>query len=253
MINLQDISGLPLLLDTLNNLLHPAGEIYYKDIDNVRLKNIRPILLNKTLRYPSFVYYEYQDICLKRHRKIFSKNKLHHNILILPPGLLGIEFIKSHIFAPDKDQNDITTIVEVLYGSGVVLFQEVKEKGELDFETSVNYIAMVKVNRGDRVAIPQNYMYTFINPKNRPFVISRLFEDDGKIDYRTIWRDQGMAYYFIRKNARQEIVKNPHYKQVPVLKKIKPLDSCKKYKLTSSKPIYIQFINNEKRFRDLLV
>lgn len=253
MINLQDSSGLPLLLNTQDNSLQPAGEVVFDSIDKIKLENLRPVLLNKTLRYPLNVYSEYCDICLKKHIKIFKKNSLHYNITVLPAGLLGIEYNKTHIFAPDKDQNELTAIVDIIYGRGSVLIQKVKEKGELDFDTEVSFAAAFRVRRGDRVPIPKKYMYTFVNASNSPFIVGRLFENDGKIDYRTLRKEHGMSYYFIRKNAREEVVKNPHYKEVPKLKRMNAQNYSRKFRLTSTKSIYSQFTQNEKRFNKLLV
>jgi hypothetical protein len=84
-------------------------------------------------------------------------------------------------------------------------------------------------------------------------VVARLYEDDGKIDYRSMRKEQGMSYYFIRKNARREVVRNPRYKDMPDLKKDKAEDQARKFRLTSSKSIYTQFVQNPKRFKNLLV
>lgn len=253
MINLQNSSGLPLLLNTQDNSLHPAGEICFDKVDKVKLDAVRPLLLNKTLRYPLHVYTEYCNLRLRSHKGMFSKNNLHYSIIVLPPGLLGIEYNKTHVFAPDKDQNDITAIIDIVYGSGMVLIQRVKEKGKLDFETEVSFVAIFRVRKGDRLPIPQRYMYTFINSRNSPLIVARVYEDDGKIDYRSMRREQGMSYYFIRKNAREEVVRNPRYKDMPNLRKLKAETYARKFRLTSSKPIYTQFIQNPKRFCKMLV
>jgi oxalate decarboxylase/phosphoglucose isomerase-like protein (cupin superfamily) len=253
MINLQDTSGLPLVLDTQDNSLQPAGEVQIASTEKIKLENVRPILLNKTLRYPLDIYTEYADICAQKDADLFPKNKLHYSMLVIPAGLLGIEYNKTHIFAPDKDKNELTAIVDIIYGRGIIFIQKVKEKGPLDFDTEVNDAIMFKVRKGDRVPIPQKYMYTFINVSNSPLILGRLFEDDGKIDYRTIRREHGMSYYFIRKNARQEVVRNPHYKQIPKLKRVKAENFASKFRLTSQKPIYTQFVYNPDRFKKILV
>lgn len=253
MISLQDFLGLPLLLNNQDHTLQTAGEVNLEQVDRVKLDMIRPTLLNRTLKYPMYVYTEYMDVCLDKHASLFKKNKLHYNVLVLPPGLLGIEYNKTHIFSPDKDHNDITGIVDIVHGRGLVLVQKLKEKNELSFETEVDFVSMFVVKKGDRVAIPQKYMYTFINSSNSPFVIARLFEDDGKIDYRGIWREQGMSYYFIRKNARREVVRNPRYRVVPKLRKVKPDENIRTFKLTSSKPLYTQVTQNPERFKGMLV
>lgn len=253
MINLQDVSGLPLLFNTQDNSLQPTGEVGFEMLEKVRLDMLRPILLNRTLRYPLHVYSEYYDICLSKHEEIFNKTKLHFSLIVLPSGLLGVEYNKTHIFAPDQDQNDIAAIAEILYGKGILFMQKVKEKGEYDFDTEVLFSGMFKVKRGDRIPIPQKYMYTFINPGNAPLIVARTFEDDGKIDYRTLRREQGMSYYFIRKNARREVVRNPHYKDIPPLKRLKCDNYCSKFRLTASKPIYTQIVQNPDRFAKMLV
>jgi oxalate decarboxylase/phosphoglucose isomerase-like protein (cupin superfamily) len=253
MVNLQDYSGLPLLLNTQDNTINSAGDIEIKNTERIKLDVLKPILLNKTLRYPTYIYTEFEDICLSKHRSYFKQNSLHHNILVIPTGLLGIEYTKTHIFAPDKDQNEITAIIDIVYGRGMVLIQKIKEKGQFEIETEVSFTGLFRVKRGDRVPVPQGYMYTFINAGNSALILSRLFEDDGKIDYRTIWREQGMSYYIIRKNARREIVRNPRYKKIPLIKRIKPESYAKKYKLTAQTPIYTQFVQNPDRFKSLLV
>ena len=252
MINLQDQSGLPLLLNTQDNSLHPAGEVTFESIERVKLDSMRPVLLNKTLKYPINIYSEYTNISLDKDKDTFRKNNLHYSIILLPPGLLGIEYNKTHIFAPDQDQNDLTAIVDIIYGRGIIILQKVKEKNELDFETDVSFAKVFRAKKGDRIPIPQKYMYSFINASNFPLVVGRLFEDDGKIDYRSMRREQGMCYYFIRKNARQEVVRNPHYKEVPKLKRGSSEAYSKKFRLTAAKPIYTQFIYNQKRFKKIL-
>jgi len=253
MINLHDTSGLPIIFESEDNSIQQTSEIFFENKEVVKLDSIRPTLLNKTLKYPTHVYTEYNNICIPSHKTIFSKNKLHYNIEIVPAGLLGVEYTKTHIFSPDNDKNEITAIVDVIYGNGNILVQRMKAKGEFEFDTEVTTASISTIKAGERIVIPQNYMYTFINSSGRPFIIGRLYEDDGKIDYRSIWREQGMAYYIIRKNARKEVVRNPRYKYIPPLENLKEQKLVEKLKLTSVKPIYTQFVNNPERFKKLLV
>ena len=253
MINLQISSGLPLLFNTTDNSIHPAGEISLVNKESIKLDSLRSILLNKTLRYPVNVYTEYKDICLAGHEHFFKKNSLHYSISIVPSGLLGVEYTKTHIFSPDKDQNTVAAIADVLYGKGAVLVQKIKEKGNLDYETEVCNAQLFLVKPGDRIAIPQKHMYTFINSSNKAFIVGRLYENDGKIDYRTIWKEQGMCYYLIRKNARREIVRNPRYKTIPKIENCRVCKNNSKYRITAKKPLYTQFIQNPQRFKKMLV
>lgn len=256
MISLQDYSGLPLLLNNQDYTLHPAGEISIKCTERVRLDMIRPTLLNKTLKYPLHVYTEYCDITMPKHEELFSKNNLHYNMLVVPPGLLGIEYNKTHIFAPDKDRNELTAIVDVVYGRGLVLIQkprDILDESSKEDDKENPFAAMFLIKKGDRIPVPQGYLYTFVNSSNSALVIGRLFEDDGKIDYRSIRWVQGMSHYFIRKNARREVVKNPRYRDVDKIKVIKCDKYSQRFRLTSTKPIYTQCVQNVDRFKDILV
>lgn len=252
MISLQDSSFLPLTFDERDNAIFFPDEAKHGGVDRVKLGEMSPILLNRTLVYPDKVYTEYKDVGFASDQDTLEKHDLHYNILVLPTGLLGVEYTKTHIYTTEHDEREVICIAEVIKGGGTLLMQKIEPKDEYDFDTSVSEVNVVKIKPKERVPIPNGYQYCFINTRNQPLVLSRVFRHDGRIDYRTIRKERGMAYYVIRKNARQEYVKNPRYRTVPKLTRSKPETYQNKFNLTSSKPLYQQIIQDPKRFKNIL-
>jgi oxalate decarboxylase/phosphoglucose isomerase-like protein (cupin superfamily) len=173
-------------------------------------------------------------------------------MVVLPTGLLGVEFTKSHIYGGGNQSKDINCIIEVVKGGATILLQKNKPPEEYEIETTIRDFIVAKVKSGEKFPIPSGFQYSFINTRNYPLVLSRIYKYDGRIDYRTLRREQGLGYYVIRKNARQEYVKNPRYRETPKLRTVKPETYARKYKVSSTKPLYMQLVENPTRFKDLL-
>lgn len=252
MINLRDTSSLSVTFDNRDNAIFFPEHISSSRIERVKLEELKPILLNRTLVYPDKVYTEYHDVSSNDDQQVYEKFGIHYNMVVLPTGLLGVEFTKSHIYAADSQSKNVTCVVEVIKGGATVLMQKIKPKEDYEIETTVEDIIIVKVKTGEKLPIPSGYQYSFINTRNHPLILSRVYLTDGRIDYRTIRREQGLSYYVIRKNARQEYVKNPRYRETPKLRSIKCDTYNRKYKISPVKPLYLQIIEDMKKFRDLL-
>lgn len=239
MVDLYNISSLPIQFDFNNSSFVFQECVKCGNQVKVSLSNLIPALLNKTLRYPEVVYEENEDMYSDEDQDIFSNGLIHYDIVVLPAGLLGIEYIKTHIYYSPKSEGKVATIVECLYGILTVLIQKNKPKDELDFDTSVEEGIMVKLRRGEKIAIPTGYLFTFINTRNTPVIFSRAYKNKGIVDYTLLAREQGLGYFTIRKNARTEIVFNPRYRFVPEIKKYIPSDLRFKPKCgCSSSPLY---------------
>lgn len=235
MIDLNSVSSLPIQFDARTATFTFSDCLDCQDRRRVQLKNLVPALLNKSLKYPENVYEEYGDLFHKLDRELFENQHLHYELLVLPPGLLGIEFIKSHIYySPASDK--FSTVVECLYGILTVIIQRNAIKDELDFETTIEEGIMINLRKEDKIAIPSGYFYTFINTRNIPVIFSRVYRNKGVVDYSILEREQGLGYFAIRKNARTEVVFNPRYKFIPKITKYTPNHSrfrirCQKYPL----------------------
>lgn len=211
MIDIAELSGLPLNFDIEKESFGNTEEISYDHEYYVPLQDISPILLNKYLRYPERVYKHYRNV---RAAKDEFRNGSSYDVVYLPFGLLGIEFIKTHVFYSQYCEGKCGAIIEVLYGNLTVIIQKNREKEDpYEFETYVDDINIITLKRGEKLVIPSGYYYTFVNTGIVPVIFSKLVSKGSvQIDYNTLRRERGLAYFLISKNAKIEIVANPKYK-----------------------------------------
>lgn len=221
MVNLLDSCSLDINFDTANNNIIYGDKIYPESRNKISLKNLIPALLNKSLHYPELVYEEHVQVFHEDHRNV-ANTGISYDVLCLPAGLLGVEFIKSHVFyAPAEEPNGtVSTVVEVIFGVLTIIMQKNLAKDEFEFHTSVQEGLIVKLHKGEKIAIPKGYFYTFINTEETPVLFVRIYRKKGILDYSILKKERGLAYYCIRKNARQEIVHNPIYRNIPQIKEL---------------------------------
>jgi oxalate decarboxylase/phosphoglucose isomerase-like protein (cupin superfamily) len=243
------------MYDNRKDKLIPSLDVVIGNTETIPLDDVRATLLNKTIRYPDYVYIEYRRMFSKNDEKKFNENNLKHNLLIIPPNLLGIEFAKTHCYtSPHKEESHMACILECVYGVMTVVLQARKPRVIAEDPAEVFEVGILKAKRGEKVVIPSGYDFTIVNTRSQVSVISKIFMCDYRLDYRTIQKEQGLAYYVIRKNARQENVINPKYRFVPKLnKKVKPADLMKKYKIDQKTSLYQQALKNPKKFTSLLI
>lgn len=210
MIDLSVISGLPIFFDEENFTITTSPEARFCSDCHVSLKDLNPILLNKSLRYPELVYREYKSLS---NGKTYNP-KFSYDVLVLPSGLLGIEYIKTHVYHSDEIEGLYDCMVEVLSGNLTVLMQKNAPKEDIyQFDTFVDEVLVFSLKRGERLTIPTGYYYTFFNTTVAPVVFAKVATQNHlPTDYTTFQRYKGLAYFLISKNAKVEIVANPRYK-----------------------------------------
>ncbi|MFW5702914.1 MAG: glucose-6-phosphate isomerase family protein [Candidatus Dojkabacteria bacterium] len=251
--DLQANCGLPLKFDDINENFSYGEEIVFDSIERVPLRTMLPGLLNKSLRYPETVYTQHRNIRRKQDEDMFHNTNLNYDIVMLPSGLMGVEFIRSHIYHKKKTEEggfQLSEIIEVLAGKLTILLQRNEPKGEdWDMNTKVSEGLVVKLEGGEKFAVPRGYFYTFINTRTKPVVFSRFYMDDCHCDYNEFQQEQGLAYFAIRKNAKQEFVLNPRYREIP---EVRQIQSCKEISgmdevsnnIREDEPLYVQLMNN---------
>ncbi len=240
MVTLLDNCNLAISLDTKNNTLLMSDDVVTKQPQTVSLMSLLPTLLNKSLSYPEQVYNEYNT--LYHHTDDFlSDSEISFDLIYLPAGLLGIEYIKSHVYytSTTSAPGAYTTIIEVLYGKITIILQKNRvPEDEFEFDTFVEEGFFVKVGAGEKCAIPKGYFFTFINTGDTPAIFAKINKESSHADYNLLKREGGLAYYCIRKNARAEIVLNPRYKDTPNIQKVKPDFFLSGLDLNLSNPLY---------------
>jgi oxalate decarboxylase/phosphoglucose isomerase-like protein (cupin superfamily) len=214
MIDLRNLCGLPVSIDlessdlTYEESLEPEEEL------SVPLSELNKVLLNQSIKYPEKVYRLLHNVRLKEHKNTVDVQGFIYDLVFIPYGLLGIEYVKTHIYYSSYVEGKYDCIIEVYSGELTVLAQKNKENDDpLDYEKHVDDIKIIKVKPGYKLAIPTGFYYTFVNTDTIPVVFSQVSASGPKqVNYQEFQRERGLAYYIISKNARTEIVANPKYK-----------------------------------------
>jgi oxalate decarboxylase/phosphoglucose isomerase-like protein (cupin superfamily) len=230
--------------------------LYCEQEKTIPLSSMLPCLLNKSISYPEKVYKEYT--VFKEEDKSFFGNECKYDYLVFPPGLLGIEYIKSHVFYTPTNLNrsrlKFSSLVECLQGEVTVIMQKnsTSEFGP-GGAPCVQEGIIIELKPEDKIGIPEGYYYTFVNTGEDISAISRIYKSYSIADYTTL-RNGGLAYFCIRKNAKRELVYNPRFRQIPSIKSMKPEENhLPKLGLDLSYSLYDFARINTEMLEDILV
>lgn len=176
------------------------------------------------------LYYMYRDLSLSRKDALTIKeNRLRYDITVIPPRMLGCEFVKTagHYHPLVKDTAlTYPEIYEVLSGEATYLLQKLEDDGVKD-------VILIKAGTGDKVIIPPNFGHITINSSNKVLKMANFVERDFVSMYKPI-KEKGGGAYFILDSG---IVKNPRYGEVPEVRLLKPRN-VKELGLQKGKEIY---------------
>ena len=151
------------------------------------------------------------------YRGVEWKDELRYDITVIPPRMLGQEFVKTkgHYHVGKKGELYI-----VLEGKGIFLLQKGNaEKGKIE---DVYY---VRAKKGESVLIPSFYGHITINPSFKRLKMANWISKECRSDYKGIEKRKGACYYYLKSGW----IKNRNYKIIPKLhfkwpKKILPKD-----------------------------
>ncbi len=160
------------------------------------------------------IYYMYRDLALSvKDREDMQKEGLRYDITVIPPRMLGTEYVKTlghyHPIVPGTALS-YTEIYEVLEGKAHFLLQK-EEKGR------ITDVVLVEAEKNDKVIMPPNYGHVTINPANKELKMSDLVSSRFSSIYQPYKDKHGGAYY----ELREGFVKNPHYGKLPNLRTVK--------------------------------
>ncbi len=230
-IDLKRSSGLPIFYSGEDLL--PQG-LTVSDTTTVCIDDIRPQLLNEDLNCPAVFYKRYKDI---DKDDVFKKKNIRINIYLLFSNLAGIEYSKT-IATKCKSY---PRILDVAYGGGIIILQKYEGEDE-------NKVIKIVTKKQQKIIVPPGYAFSLINSRqNSAFILVEMHSRDARprdvLDER-----KGMSYYIIRKNAKQETVRNPEYKKVQELEEIDLEAILKKYGVTPKTPVVKQIMRKYERF-----
>ena len=164
------------------------------------------------------LYYMYRDMYRneKEHEDIKSQH-LRYDITIIPPKMLGKEYVKTaghyHPNVPGASTS-YSEIYQVLEGEAEYLFQ--KMAGE-----TVEDVVLIKAKAGDIVVVPPGYGHITINSSNKTLKMANWVCDDFSSMYHPIKERAGAAYYLLTSGY----VPNPKYTKIPAIRDLKPTDA----------------------------
>lgn len=230
-IDLKPASGLPI---TYENGEIVSKELSFKEKKVVTIDGIRTQLLNKELDCPDIFYTKYKII---DQNNIYQEKGIKINIITIEPNLAGIEYVKTKV----TRCKNFPRIIEILSGAGIVLLQKYKSPKD-------NITYKVSCKKGQKIIIPSGFAMVVVNTRqNSTLIFAEYLSTNARC--RVVLDDNsGMAYYVIRKNAKQEVVRNPNYKIVNEPKKIdmeKIVQSCG---ITLKTPVIKQAIRKYEKF-----
>ena len=146
------------------------------------------------------------------YRGVKRKGGLRYDITIIPPQMLGSEFVKTLGHGHCKNYGEIYT---VLAGKAIYLIQ--KYTGN-----QIKDVYAVEAKKGESVIIPPHFSHFTINPSTKEQLKEANWLDERCQNvYDLIIKKRGACYYYTKKGW----IKNKNYRKVPKLRFQKPLKS----------------------------
>lgn len=229
-IDLKKSAGFSLILE--NNEL-TSTDFLPKTMLVAEIEDVRSQLLNEDLSYPEIFYTKYLTF---DQDNILEQKGLRLNIYVIPSNLAGIEYVKTRA-------NRLKThpkIIEILYGGGIVILQKYVGKGKTD-------IILSKVRKDQKLIVPANYSMALVNTRQSAFVVSEIYQKDLRHS-ASLDGMKGMNYYVIRKNAKQEIVRNPNYRDESNYRRVKWDEVATRHNITLRTPVIKQILRKYEKF-----
>jgi hypothetical protein len=270
-VNLEPQTLIAVNLNTSNHnfVFNKEKMVIPKSVQDISLDDIKDILLNNQIKYPDYVYTEARGVYQKIHEKLFIDSGVKHSLIYLPNSMLGVEFVKSHIYtSPFIEKINSTSvkkilnaikgkvevdakfaaILECIYGNCVVIMQRrITKSNPKDIYASSTHdvieSGIAKLKKGERTLIPPGYDYSIINIKSSPCIVSKFYKQTYQLNYKSIKDSKGLGYYVIRKNGRIEVTPNSKYKSAVKIRNIKIKEMMKAYKLDFRGSLYSNFVN----------
>ncbi len=216
MINLEKVSGLPILVDKDYNL---KFETPLKPVKpTVRtLEEMKEVLMDpKAKSTREDLYYMYRNVHFPDHDNVIERIGLTYDITVIPPATVGKEFNKTvgHYHAnPEGSMMAYPEIYEVLHGKAVFLLQ----KMDPTFKNLIRVLRL-EATEGQKVIYPPNYGHIIINATDDVLITANWVANDFKRMYQEVKDYRGMAYYGIKNKAGElEFVPNLKYNQLPAV------------------------------------
>ena len=161
------------------------------------------------------LYYMYRNMYkTKAESDIIGKHNLRYDITVIPPNMLGQEYVKTaghyHPTVPGTDMS-YTEVYHVIEGEATYLLQRT-DNGK------VTDVVVIKAQAGDNVIVPPNYGHITINASDKTLKMANWVCGEFTSIYEPIRKLSGGAYYLLDTG----FIQNPKYDNVPPIRYLEP-------------------------------
>ena len=171
------------------------------------------------------LYFMYRDLFLSRgDGEKLQEQGLRYDITVIPPNMLGQEYIKTaghyHPLVPEG-RVTYPELYEVLEGEALYLLQS-QDLGD---------VVVVHASAGDKVLVPPNYGHITINRSNKTLKMANYVAGNFSSLYGPIKEKAGGAYFF----TKEGWIKNERCPEAAELRHVEAPDKKKLAKLGLTK------------------
>jgi len=143
------------------------------------------------------------------YRGIKKKDSLRYDITVVPPKMLGKEFVRTK---GNQNSENFQELYNVLSGKAIFLVQKA-------VKNIVEDVFFVKAKKGEWVKIPPKYAVVMINPQKKTLKTANWISNENENIYKELEKMKGACYFFTKSGW----IKNKNYKKIPSLYRKFPL------------------------------
>lgn len=148
------------------------------------------------------------------YRGVKKRGELRYDITVIPPLMLGKEFVKTK---GNHNSDNFPELYTILQGEALFLMQKGQGK-------SIEDVIIVKMKKRDSIIIPADYTGLAINPSKKTLETANWVSEKNKNIYKEVEENRGACYYYTKSGW----VKNKNYIKIPKLRFKKPFKKAPK-------------------------
>jgi len=179
-----------------------------------RLRELLPVLYDtescRDLDLDLPAYKIYRDCCGEDAREILRKYGLRYDVTVMPPLLLGEEYVKTlgHHHSSCGDVGSHPEVFEVLEGEARFLTQQERAGEVVD-------VSLTVAGKGEKVLISPDCGHVMINASHGTLVTGNMISQTCIQVYDRYLVKRGGAFYIL---TGGRLVRNPRYSRLPAVR-----------------------------------
>ena len=184
------------------------------------------------------------------YREVALADNLRYDLTFLYPEMLDKELPKTY---GHYHKNNMMEIMEVISGTVYWLIQRYGKNPKI-----IKDCYLIQAKENEKAVFPAGFGAISINPQiNKKTILSNWVSTKPISDYVPYTKLHGACYYILKdKDGKILFEKNPNYKEVPKLIKLRPKE-LPEFGITFDKPLrdfslkQLEFLNNPKKYKNI--